>query len=187
MAASIVNELIELDREWRNVLALIDSLDDPKLVLELVDVAIGDHFDDPTGYVPKRQQTASLLEENRITRMRKFANQIGGELAARVEKNLGHFLYWRGKYDQAEELFLLAKQRFEASQNHVGIACTTWLLGYIADDENRFPEALQLYRKGLENRECRGANPKRTCCGRTSSRRLHAVSPRRIRQSKNGI
>ena len=138
----------EIDDEWPNVLGLIDSLSDPQAVLELVDEAIGDHRDDPNGYVPSRKQISSLL--SRSSRLIDLSKQVGGLLAARIEKNLGHFFYWRADHDKAEELFLRALGRYRRNGHTVGEVATTWLLGYLADDENRYQEAYELYKSGTE-------------------------------------
>ncbi len=139
-------DLAEIDAEWPNILGLIDSVSDPNVVLTLLDETIGDHFDDPNGYVPRRKQTLSLL--TRSERLLRFTNEVGGLLAARIEKNLGHFFYWRGDYDKAEALFLRSRDRYKAEADTAGEVATTWLLGYLADDENRYSEAQALYERG---------------------------------------
>ncbi len=146
-------DLREIDDEWPNILGLIDNLSDPALALSLVDETIGDHFDDPNGYVPRRKQTISLLD--RRNRILNCATEVGGLLAARVEKNLGHFAYWRGNHEMANELFLRARDRYKAGKDVAGEITTTWLLGYLADDENRFQEAESLYRAGTDLAEQR--------------------------------
>ena len=140
-------DLTDIDQEWQSLLRLIDTLQDPKLSLSLVDEAIGDYLDDPHGYVARRRQTASLLSRSSLVLA--HARQVGGSLAARVEKNLGLFAYWTGEHARAERLFHRAGDRYRAQQDTVGQAATTWLLGYLADDENRYPEALDLYQEGL--------------------------------------
>lgn len=141
-------DLTELDSEWPNVLGLMDRLSDCKSILSLVDAVIGDHFDDPCGYAPSRRQTSALL--SRSKRLLDCCTRAGGGTAARVEKNLGHFFYWRGDHENAERLFHRARDRYRELGDHSGEACTTWLLGYLADDENRYQEALDLYRQGKE-------------------------------------
>ena len=137
-----------VDDEWPNILGLIDSLEDSVVTLKLVDEIIGDHFEDPNGYVPRRKQTTSLID--RSTRLQQYTNEVGGLLAARVEKNLGHFFYWRGDHENAESLFLRARERYKAANDLAGEACCIWLLGYLADDENRYSEAFSLYTQGTE-------------------------------------
>jgi len=139
-------KLAEIDGEWENILSLIDNLPHPRLVLALVDEIIGDHFDDPNGYVPRRRKTGDLRARHQ--RLRELADEVGGLLAARVEKNLGHFFYWHGDHDEAEPLFLRARERYEEAEDIAGIAATTWLLGYLADDENRYQDADTFYREG---------------------------------------
>jgi HAD superfamily hydrolase (TIGR01549 family) len=141
-------DLAELDAEWPNVLGLIDRLSDCKSILSLVDGVIGDHFDDPSGYAPSRRQTSALLL--RSERLLDCCHRVGGGVAATVEKNLGHFFYWRGDHENAERLFHRARDRFRELGERAGEACTTWLLGYLADDENRYQEALDLYIKGKD-------------------------------------
>ena len=140
--------LRQIDDEWPNILGLIDNLADPAIVLKLVDETIGDHFDDPNGYVPRRKQTTSLIVRSEM--LQRYTNQVGGLLAARVEKNLGHFFYWRGDHKNAESLFLRARERYKAANDLAGEACCIWLLGYLADDENRYSQAFTLYTQGTE-------------------------------------
>ena len=139
-------ELTEIDQEWASILRLIDTLAIPKAVLALVDESIGDHFDDPIGYVPRRWQTKSILALS--SKILSCAAEVGGLAAARVEKNLGLFNYWRGDHDQAERLFHRARDRYRRENDKAGEASTTWLLGYLADDENRYQEALSSYEEG---------------------------------------
>ncbi|HEX3556392.1 MAG TPA: HAD-IA family hydrolase [Thermoanaerobaculia bacterium] len=141
-------DLAELDCEWPNVLGLIDRLSDCESILSLVDGVIGDHFDDPSGYAPSRRQTSALL--SRSKRLLDCCDRVGGDAAAKVEKNLGHFFYWRGDHENAERLFHRARDRYRELADRSGEACTTWLLGYLADDENRYQEALSLYLQGTE-------------------------------------
>lgn len=141
-------ELKEIDEEWPNILGLIDGLKGAEQVLALVDETIGDHFDDPNGYVPRRKQMAGLLA--RSDRLLSLANQAGGVLGARIEKNLGHFYYWRGDYGKAQELFLRSKDHYKKGGDLIGEAATTWLEGYLADDENRYSEAETFYKLGTE-------------------------------------
>jgi len=141
-------DLAEIDNEWPNILGLIDNLSDPNLVLTLVGEAIGDHFDDPNGYVPRRGQTGSLL--SRGERLLNLASEVDGLLAAKIEKNLGHFYYWRADYDKAEALFHRARDRYKAEKDVAGEIASTWLLGYLADDENRYREAQVLFERGTE-------------------------------------
>jgi putative hydrolase of the HAD superfamily len=141
-------DLAEIDQEWPNILGLTDRISDQKIVLTLVDEAIGDHFDDPNGYVPNRKLMESIL--TRGERLLSYSNNIGGLLAARIEKNIGHFFYWRGDYERAEALFLQARDRYKAEADIAGEVATTWLLGYIADDENRYLEAQTLYENGTK-------------------------------------
>jgi putative hydrolase of the HAD superfamily len=137
-----------IDDEWPNILGLIDNLADPAIALKIVDEIIGDHFEDPNGYVPRRKQTTSLIIRSEM--LQRYTNEVGGLLAARVEKNLGHFFYWRGDHINAESLFLRARERYKAASDLAGEACCIWLLGYLADDENRYSEAFTLYTKGTE-------------------------------------
>ena len=141
-------DLAELDAEWPNVLGMIDRLSDCKLILSLVDSVIGDHFDDPSGYAPSRRQTSALLLRSK--RLLDCCNRVGGGVAGTVEKNLGHFFYWRGDHENAERLFHRARDRYRELADRSGEACTTWLIGYLADDENRYQEALGLYLQGKE-------------------------------------
>lgn len=149
------DELAEIDDEWPNILGLTDKLSDPELTLSLVDEAIGDNFDDPQGYIPRRRQMASLirqpdLQSPRSERLLDLARKADGTLAARIEKNLGHFHYWVGDYRKAESLFYSAQQRYRNHEDKEGEVATTWLLGYLADDENCYREAESLYREGTE-------------------------------------
>jgi len=155
-------ELSDIDEEWPNILGLLDRiLDpsselDPQLALTLVDEAIGDHFDDPNGYIPRRQQMSSLLDEpqgepqtkKRVERLLEECAKVGGLLAARIEKNLGHFFYWRGNFEKAELLFHLARERYRKHGKLEGEAATTWLLGYLEGDRNYYKESQELYQQG---------------------------------------
>jgi putative hydrolase of the HAD superfamily len=165
--AYAVGELAEIDAEWHNILGLIDNLDDAAWALALADAAIGDHFDDPNGYVPRRKQTPSLLREcaagdpERRTRGDKLlalaaTRGCDALLVARIEKNLGLFHYWQGAYAAAEALFSSARERYRRAGNAEGQVATTWLLGYIADDLNCYQEAQALYEEGtsLAARHC---------------------------------
>lgn len=147
-------QLTEIDEEWPNILGLVDRLpdftdkEDVELVFRLVDEAIGDHFDDPNGYVPRRKQMSGFLDEPLNKNLLKNCHKVNGLLAARIEKNLGHFFYWRGNYEQAESLFYRARDRYRGCKDIEGEAATTWLLGYLADDWNRYREAQTLYEQG---------------------------------------
>lgn len=145
-------DLAEIDDEWPNILGLIDKLSSPRLILELIDETIGDHLDDPNGYIPRRRQMASIINEPlskpRSILLLQYANEVGGLLAARVEKNLGQFYYWNGIHEKAEPLFLQARDRYDAEKDIVGKVATIWLLGYLADDENRYQDAQKLYELG---------------------------------------
>ncbi len=155
--------LLEIDEEWPSILGLLDKLTtpgrscDPDMALEIVREATGDHYDDLTGYIPKRKQIASLLDEftlldepERRTRadvLLELSKQAGTLTAAHVEKNLGHFYYWRGDFDKAEELFQRACDRFRQLGSREGEVFATWLMGYLADDRNYYAEAERLYRE----------------------------------------
>jgi len=154
------HELTEIDKEWPNILGLIDNLlepnskFDPHLLLTLLDEAIGDHFDDPNGYIPRRRQMASILVDPshnpRAEKLKEMCIKTDSLLAARVEKNLGHFYYWRGDFEQAAELFHRAREKYEKHKNIEGQASTTWLLGYLEGDRNFYKEGEKYYQQGLE-------------------------------------
>jgi len=136
----------ELDEEWENILRVLDSDLDAATLAQLVDCTIVDHFDEPEGYVFMRRKTPFLIQ--RSERIEGFARRAGGDIAARLEKNLGHIFYLHGDTVKAESLFVRARERYKRADDQVGVAATLWLLGYLADDENRYRDAEDLYREG---------------------------------------
>ena len=138
----------ELDEEWENILGVLDSDIDPLTLAHLVDCTIVDHFDEPEGYVFRRRKTAFLVE--RGDRIGGFARHAGGEIAARLDKNLGHIFYLHGNTVKAQSLFERARERYLRADDQVGVVATMWLLGYVADDENRYHDAEYLYREGTK-------------------------------------
>jgi HAD superfamily hydrolase (TIGR01509 family) len=140
--------LREIDDEWTNILTVIDRVGTPSLGADLVLACIGDHYDDPNGYVPKRWLIRPILE--RCDRILGWSREIDARVAAALAKNLGQFTYWEGDYDTAQKLILQAREHYNSVGDQVGFACTTWLLGYLADDENRYREAYQFYKDGTD-------------------------------------
>jgi HAD superfamily hydrolase (TIGR01509 family) len=141
-------DIRELDEEWENILGVLDSDLEPLALAHLVDCTIVDHFDEPEGYVFTRRKTSFLVQ--RSDRIEGFARQAGGEIAARLEKNLGHIFYLHGNTVKAQSLFMRARERYLRANDQVGVAATMWLLGYVADDENRYRDAEDLYRDGTK-------------------------------------
>ncbi|MEJ2155711.1 MAG: tetratricopeptide repeat protein [Desulfobacteraceae bacterium] len=145
-------------KEWPNILKIIDSSVNAEISLKILDLAIGDNYDDPNGYIPQKSLMGIILQDSRIEKLQNDLSEITDHLLkAKIQKNIGHFYYWRGEYNIAEKFFLEAKSNYEmASSNNSdnfqsaleGIAATTSLLGYIADDENRFTEAENYYKTG---------------------------------------
>jgi len=90
------------------------------------------------------------LRSPRSERLLDFARKADGPLSARIEKNLGHFHYWVGDYRKAESLFYSAQQRYRNHEDKEGEIAATWLLGYVADDENCYYEAESRYREGTK-------------------------------------
>jgi HAD superfamily hydrolase (TIGR01549 family) len=176
-------DLREIDDEWPNIIGLIDALDeedededeekkkqkqkllklvDEKILLELFDKALGDHFEDPNGYIPRRRKISPLTREPKQEKSRSrfiliLASRVGGLLRARIEKNLGLLYYWQGNYDHAMKLFLRAKEIYENKSDTAGAAAATLLLGYIADDENRYQDAKKHYDDGTKL--CKSIDP----------------------------
>ena len=163
--------LREIDHEWPNILGLIYDLTyeqklpdliDEQILLEVVDEALGDHFDDPNGYIPRRKHISSLTREPREDKSRgllifELAKREGGLLGARILKNLGLLYYWQGKYEDAKERFYRAREVYKDKGDTAGAAATILLLGYIADDENRYEDAKKLYDDGTKH--CKGIDP----------------------------
>ncbi len=139
--------LREIDDEWRNIVALLDLVEDHRVIVDLAVASVGDHHDDPNGYVPRRYETGELYA--RRSRLLEAARAVGGLQAARVEKNIGLFTYWRGNHVEAQDCFLRALERYEREGDVPGIAATTWLVGYIEGDENFYVRQANRYRHGL--------------------------------------
>jgi HAD superfamily hydrolase (TIGR01509 family) len=139
-------EIRELDDEWENVLRVLDTGTTPAILADLVDATMVDHFDEPEGYVLRRRQTPPLLD--RTERIEAFAREAAPDVAARVEKNLGHICYLHNRTVKARSLFVRARERYKLANDRIGVIATMFLLGYIEDDENRYRDAEQLYREG---------------------------------------
>lgn len=135
-----------IDRALPDLLHLMSRCDDAGARVSLALALIGDHLDDPNGYIPSRG-LAGLMREQRVP-LQEAASVVGGIDAAKLEKNLGLFCHW-GDDPKAEELVLSARARFRAASDEVGIAGATWVLGIIADDSCQFSDAEALYREPL--------------------------------------
>ncbi len=142
----LTQEMALIDGEWENIRLLIREISDPLLVTKLVHAAIGDHYEDPNGYAPRRRRIPDLIEQT--GKILNSAQTADGALGAAIRKNMGHFFYWRGYYLRAAGLFDLSLEDYKRLGNLEGQACVSWLKGYVADDGCRYKEALALYEEG---------------------------------------
>ncbi len=144
-----LNHEDQLDAEWPNIVKIVDDyLTCNDQVIEFIDQAIGDHLDDPIGYIPRRQHISFLLERGKMIQDR--ASHFDTDLVARIEKNLGIFHYRHGDYPAAKELSVNAKQRYVKTGNQVGEIICNYLLGQIDEDQSNFPAAKTFYEQGRD-------------------------------------
>lgn len=139
--------------EWPNLTKIIDNYcESSDEVVYFIDQAIGDHLDDPNGFIPKQQHILYFIDrQERILRRARSLPQPQRDLIlARVEKNFGIFNYIRGDYKKAKELCLNAKQRYCAQQSLIGEIVCNYLLGQIAEDQNDYHAAERYYDKGIK-------------------------------------
>lgn len=139
-----------LDAEWPNIVKIIDEhILNNKNVLEFIDQAIGDHLDDPIGYLPKRQHISFLLARCDLIKDR--LDGVSSDVAARIEKNLGIFNYLHGHYKAAKVSCLNAKQRYVKDGNQAGEIVCNYLLGQIDEDQSNFSTAKEFYQEALDS------------------------------------
>jgi putative hydrolase of the HAD superfamily len=126
---------------------LTAAVEEPAICADLALALIGDHLDDPRGYLPSRGVSGLLLAHRDL--LTKTAAEIGGLRAAQIEKNLGLFSYWAND-PGAEDLLLSARARYRELGDREGEAAATWILGYLADDRCHYADAEALYRAPLD-------------------------------------
>ncbi|HEX8647841.1 MAG TPA: HAD family hydrolase [Thermoleophilaceae bacterium] len=142
----------EADAARDNLIHLLKECVDHEVRADLALTLIGDHFDDPNGYMPKSGLASLLLEEQLLEKLLATAQTVNGLRGAQIEKNLGLFLHWANK-PRAWPVLLSARAKYLALGKDVGgegYAATTWILGYVADDTGRLDEAERRYNELLE-------------------------------------
>ncbi len=150
-AKSLKADITIIDDEWPNITELLKKFSkDSDDVIKFIDQAIGDHLDDPNGYIPKRQNISVFIQNEWQETILSRARTLKGEIVARMEKNFGIFNYLQGRYPKARELCLSAKQRYILANNRIGEIICNYLLGQFAEDQNDYHAAEKFYKKGID-------------------------------------
>ncbi len=137
-----------IDMARHNLIHLMHAVDEPDLRAELALALIGDHLDDPDGYLPSRGLAVLLVESELRSKLEHTAALVQGLPAAQILKNLGLFCHWAN--DPGAELLLLsASELYNGLRDEEGSAATAWILGIVAEDTGHYAAAERLYRAPL--------------------------------------
>lgn len=137
-----------IDMTRRNLIHLMHALDDHEIRTELALELIGDHLEDPAGYLPARGLAGLLVEPKLRATLVEAAKDVRGVAGATLLKNLGLFCHWAN--DPDSELHLLsARELYDGLGHEEGRAATSWILGVVAEDTGLYAAAEALYRAPL--------------------------------------